>query len=202
MNLPIFEIEIVNDNCGIDKISLVEFPAVESNFLAFDKSEKKLLFAVENEEKRMVTGVLARCDYPIYRKDSEFGEYYIKFGEKVIKQMAEKMLKQNHQNDINIEHQENSNIEGVDMVELFIKNSEKGINPKGFEDISDGSLFATYKINNTKVWEAIKNGTFKGFSIEGLFDFETENREIEDDAELDEILSLLEALYNKTHNNK
>ena len=194
MNLPIFEIEIVNDRCGIDKISLVEFPAVESNFLAFDKSEKRLLFAVENEEKRMVTGVLARCNYPIYRKDNEFGEYYIKFGEKVIKQMAEKMLKQNHQNDINIEHQENSDIEGVDMVELFIKNSEKGINPKGFEDISDGSLFATYKINNTKVWEAIKNGTFKGFSIEGLFDFEpTKDEEYEDEI-FNDILEMIDAI--------
>lgn len=192
MSFPIFEIEIVNDNCGIDKISLVEFPAVQSNFLAFSK-EKKMLFAVENEEKRMVTGVLARCDYPIYRQDDEFGEYYIKFGEKVIKQMAEKMLRQNHQNDINIEHQENSDIEGVDMVELFIKNTEKGINPKGFEDISDGSLFATYKINNTKIWEAIKDGTFKGFSIEGLFDFEPTKEEYEDEI-FNDILEMIDAI--------
>lgn len=197
--IPIFNIAIESDECGVDKISLVEYPAVESNFLAFSDNSKQVILSIENEEKQMVTGVLARCDYPIYRNDEQLGEYFIQFDKSVIVKMAEKMLKENHQNSINIEHKENSDIKGVDMVELFIKDSEKGVNPKGFEDIKDGSLFATYHINNSEIWNKIKNGTFKGFSIEGLFDFEKEDKEIENDAELDEILSLLDELYKKTH---
>ena len=58
------------------------------------------------------------------------------------------------------------------MVEIFIKDVEKGINPSGFEDIENGSLFATYKVNNDIIWEKIKDGTFQGFSLEGIFDLE------------------------------
>lgn len=197
--IPIFNIAIESNECGIDRVSLVELPAVQSNFLAFSDEDKQVILSVESEEKQMVTGVLARCDYPIYRNDEQLGEYFIQFDKTVIEKMAEKMLKQNNQNQVNIEHIPDSDVEGVEMVELFIKDSEKGINPTGFEDIKDGSLFATYHITNNEIWNKVKDGTFKGFSIEGQFDFLKEEKEIDDDAELDEILSLLDKLYRLTH---
>lgn len=197
--IPIFNIAIDSDKCGIDRVSLVELPAVKSNFLAFSKEEKQVMLSIENDEKQMVTGVLARCDFPIYRRDEQLGEYFIQFDKTVIEKMAEKMLKQNNQNQVNIEHIPDSDVEGVEMVELFIKDSEKGINPTGFEDIKDGSLFATYHITNNEIWNKVKDGTFKGFSIEGQFDFLKDEKEIDDDAELDEILSLLDKLYRLTH---
>lgn len=197
--IPIFNIAIESNECGIDRVSLVELPAVQSNFLAFSDEDKQVILSVESEEKQMVTGVLARCDYPIYRNDEQLGEYFIQFDKTVIEKMAEKMLKQNNQNQVNIEHIPDSDVEGVEMVELFIKDSEKGINPTGFEDIKDGSLFATYHITNNEIWNKVKDGTFKGFSIEGQFDFLKDEKEIDDDAELDEILSLLDKLYRLTH---
>ena len=165
MNIPIYEALIIDEGCGVNHISLVQNPAVESNFMAFSKEKQQVMFTA-NEEKQMITGVLMRCDYPIYRNDEQLGEYYIQFGADTIKLMAEKILKDNNQNAINIEHIPNSDIEGVDMIEMYIKNSANGISPKGFEDINDGSLFATYKVNNTAVWDYIKQGQFKGFSIE------------------------------------
>lgn len=178
MNIPIYKVSINDIDEGINRISLVEYPAVESNFLAFADNKKQVMFSA-NEEQQMITGVLMRCDFPIYRIDNA-GEYYIEFDAQVIKEMAEKLLVDSHQNWVNIEHQAGSDVNGVYMVELFIKNTEKGINPKGFETITDGSLFATFKVRNERIWNDIKNGTFKGFSIEGTFYF-TESNDIYDD---------------------
>lgn len=194
MNLPIYKIVINDAETGIDRISLVQMPAVESNFLAFAKDKKQVMFSA-NEEQQMITGVLARADYPIYRYDDQLGEYYVQFGKDVIKEMAEKLLIDGHQNWVNIEHIENSDVDGVYMLEMFIKDTNKGINPTGFDDISDGSLFATFKVRNPKVWEYIKNGTFKGFSIEGLFGFE--EAKSEDEKIYDEILEMLDRIIKK-----
>ena len=42
----------------------------------------------------------------------------------------------------------------------------------GFEDVCDGSWFGSFYVENPKVWDAIKTGGLKGFSVEGLFDYE------------------------------
>ena len=170
MNIPIFEARIVDWDEGIANISLVDLPAVESNFLAFGKNKAPQKFTVENEEQRMILGVLMRADFPIYRYSEEYGEYYLRFSKETVRQMAEKLFKDGNQNSVNIMHLENSNVQGVNMVQAFIKDESKGISPAGFEDIEDGSLFAQFKVNNDEIWDEVKEGTFKGFSIEGLFE--------------------------------
>ena len=167
--LPIYEALITDELQGIFNISLVDCPAVNSNFLAFNK-QKQFNYTIQNEEKRIVFGVLMRANYNIYRYDKELGEFYIRYSPETIKKMAEKLMLDNKHNSINIQHIDGSNVKGVNLIELFIKNTEKGMNPKGFEDIEDGSLFAAYKVENPVIWDAIKKGTFKGFSLEGLFD--------------------------------
>lgn len=171
-NIPVFEALIDSLDCGIYKISLVDLPAVESDFVYFNKQDKVMKFNIENEEKHMVTGVIMRANFNIYRYDEEFGEYYIKYSPETIKLMAEKMMVDYTFNNINIMHEDGTDVDGVNLVELFIKDEEKGINPIGFDDIENGSLFATYKVNNPIIWNEIKNGTFKGFSLEGMFDIE------------------------------
>lgn len=171
-SIPVFEAVINDDNCGIYKISLVDLPAVESDFVYFKKQDRTMKFNVENEEQRMVTGVIMRAGFNIYRYDENFGEYYIRYSAETIKTMAEKMMSDYTFNNINIMHEDGTDVKGVNIVELFIKDTDKGINPVGFEDIENGSLFATYKINNPVIWNEIKEGTFRGFSLEGMFDIE------------------------------
>lgn len=189
--LPIYSIRIDSEETGIDRISLVENPAVDSNFLAFNNNVKQVMFSAK-EEQQIIVGCLMRADYPIYRND-ENGEYYIKFEKDTIKLMAEKLLLDNHQNYINIEHIDNSDVDGINMVQLFIKNDADGISPKGFEQIEDGSLFAVFKVRNQKIWENIRNKTFKGFSIQGLFDFKDIDKE-NDEKTLDDILAMLDKI--------
>ena len=167
--IPVFQALVDDADTGMLKISLVDDPAVQSNFQAFS-NKKPLMYAVEDEAKRLVLGVVMRADFPIYRRDESMGEYYILYTADTIRTMAEKYLVEGRQNDVNLMHQEGSDVEGVDMVQYFIKDSEKGVAPAGFEDIADGSLFAEFHIVNDEVWDAIVAGTYKGFSLEGVFD--------------------------------
>lgn len=192
--IPVFDALIENFDEGIYKISLVDLPAVESDFIAFKKGDKVMKFEVENEEQRMVTGVIMRADFNIYRYDEDFGEYYIRYSKETIKQMAEKMMADNTFNNINLMHEDGTDVEGVNLVELFIKDTEKGINPTNFEDIENGSLFATYKINNEAIWEEIKNGTFRGFSLEGYF--QVERAKLKKQTQKNK-LNIMSTLFNK-----
>lgn len=203
-NIPIYNAEILDAECGIDRISLVNDPAVDAYFVSFSKDKIQQMFTT-NEEQKMITGVVMRCDYPIYRNDEHLGEYYINFSADVIKQMAQKLLRDNNQNNVNIEHMFNSDVEGVEMVELFIKDRNKGKNPTGFEDINDGSLFATFKVDNQEIWQQIKNGTFKGYSLEGLFNYvipDNNTDEVVEDEEklIDDIETLIEQIREKINN--
>ena len=71
-------------------------------------------------------------------------------------------------------HVDGSEVEGVEMVQFFIKDTARGVSPEGFDGIADGSLFAEFHVTNDEVWARVKDGTFKGFSLEGVFDLEPE----------------------------
>ena len=196
-NIPVYNATISDEDTGMFKISLVDEPAVMSNFLAFDKTRKPLMYAIANEEKRIVRGVVMRADFPIYRYDEKFGEYYIIYKADTIRQMAEKYLLESRQNDVNLMHEENSDVDGVQMVQYFIKDTGAGVSPTGFEEIADGSLFAEFHIVNDEVWEQVKDGTFKGYSLEGVFDLVPE----QDEERVESIVDSLEGKFNKLFKN-
>ena len=191
--IPVFQALVNDAETGMFKISLVDEPAVEKDFLAFDKSRRQLMYAVEDEAKRLVLGVVMRADFPIYRRDENFGEYYIIYKAETIRTMAEKYLAEGRQNDVNLMHQEGTDVEGVDMVQYFIKDTEKGVSPAGFEDCADGTLFAEFHVHNDEIWEAIQAGTYCGFSLEGVFDLVPER----DADAVQEIVDALDGVFKR-----
>jgi hypothetical protein len=193
--IPVYDALISDEETGMFKISLVDDPAVMSNFLAFDNNRKVQMYKVENEEKRLVRGVVMRADFPIYRYDKRFGECYIIYKADQIRIMAEKYLLESRQNDVNLMHEQNSDVEGVQMVQYFIKGN--GVSVEGFEDIAEGSLFAEFHIVNDEIWNAVKEGTYKGFSLEGVFDLVPET----DAKRTEEIVDSLEGAFSKFLNN-
>lgn len=179
--IPVFEALLSDEECGMIRISLVDDPAVMSGWQKFKKAPQ--MYAVQNEEQRLVRGVVMRADFPIYRIDNKGGEYYIIYRADTIREMAEKYLAESRQNNVDTMHDGNE-VDGVEMVQFFIKDTSKGINPEGFDDIADGSLFAEFHVTNDEVWAAIKDGTYQGFSLEGVFGFATEP----DQQDIDEIV--------------
>lgn len=170
--IPLFNALITDWETGMYAISLVDRPAVESDFLKFADEQKMPLYCVADEERKIVRGVIMRADFPIYRRSEEMGEYYIVFSADTIRIMAEKYLADYNQNNITLHHIAGSYAEGIHLVQYFLKDTAQGISPVGFENIEDGSLFAEFQIHDEMLWEQIKAGTFKGFSLEGVFALE------------------------------
>lgn len=189
MKIPVYliDIDLDDDLTGMGAISFVEDPAIESNFICFDKDTKPMMFKVENEMEHKVTGCAIWCNKQIYRYSPEIGEYYVVFNKETIDKIVHKYAKQGLNNLVDLQH-DGEMIDGVVMVEYFIKDTEKGINPKGFEDIDDGSLFVTYKIEDEKLWNEIisPESEFKGFSIEINADIVPTNDYVEDERDEDE----------------
>lgn len=182
--IKIYNATLPEDAIGLYTVSLVENPAFETEWLAFSKDKEeidfqRLMFSVMGDEmQRKVMVVICRADYPILRKKGN-ELIYVVFSKDVIKEMSQRFLANGFQNSVNIEHKENSFVDGVEMEQLFIKDIEKGVDPQGFENIEDGSLFAVYKVNNDEVWEGIKSGVWKSVSLEGLFKMVEAEEEME-----------------------
>ena len=76
-NIPVFQALVDDEGTGMLRISLVDSPAVMSDFLAFREEKIPVMYRVQDEEKRLVRGVVMRADFPIYRRDARAGGYYI-----------------------------------------------------------------------------------------------------------------------------
>ena len=166
-NLPLYNItpDMTDENQGMFLVSLVECPATEMDFLQFEKQDK-LLFAVQDTEKHIVTGVSILADTPIYRRNKN-GEFYVQFRKDDIPAIVEKFMQRGLSNFINIQHDETtlSNTDAV-LVESYFVNKERGIVPNEFANVTDGSWITSYKILNEDIWQQIKDGDLKGFSVE------------------------------------
>lgn len=198
--IPVYQALVDSADTGMLRISLVDDPAVQSGFMAFSKQEKAKvvqMYSVQDEDKRMVLGVVMRADFPILRKTPEGDKYYLIFSADTIRTMAEKYLAENRQNMVNLMHEKGTEQEGVQMVQFFIKDTAAGVDPEGFDGIADGSLFASFHVLNDEVWDAIKNGTYKGFSLEGVFDLTPER----DKAAVVDIVDALDGLFSRILNN-
>lgn len=173
MELKVFKCQIceeVDSELEVSYVALVERPAIEKNFLKF-KDQKPFQFSID-EDKRIISGPAMLADFPIYRKDDQFGEYYVTFDKETIYSIVKKFFKKGFIQNFNLSHKEDQQIANVTIFESFISDSERGISPmKGFEDAADGSWFISATIENEDVWQRIKAEEFKGFSVEGIFQY-------------------------------
>ena len=169
--LPIYEFKIdeADEAAGLTFVSLVDDPAIEKTFQIFANREP-MKFSITDEEKRIVSGPAMIANLPIYRLDPVRGEYYGYFSAQTIWQLARKFFRENRHNAVNMQH--STPVEsGVHLIESwFVQHSRGVMPPKGYEDVTDGSWFISYLIDNEEVWNKCKAGSFNGFSIEGYFD--------------------------------
>lgn len=129
---------------------------------------KQFKFAADTE-KRIISGALMVAELPIYRRD-ESGEYYGIFKAEDIYNLRNKFHKKNYTSKVNMMHNSDEFVDGVYMIESFLIDSKRGIHsPSGF-NLTDGSWFGSYKVDNEDIWnDFIKTGEFRGFSVEGVF---------------------------------
>jgi len=164
----IYELVIEDENIDeVFAISLVEEPAIESNFVFFDK--EKVQFAALSDEKRLVMGPILIPDKQILRVDGEGKPYHVFFKPETIKKLSEMYLKKKYTDKSTLEHDKKLN--GVTLVESWIKESTTKDKSALYNlNVPVGTWMGTFKIDNDEIWnDYVKTGEVKGFSIEGLF---------------------------------
>jgi hypothetical protein len=164
--MRIVELVIEKDLDGIDAVSLVDAPAIEENFIALNK-EYKMDLAEVDSEKRILMGAALIPNKQIYRKNGK-DEFYVFFSEATVKQASELFLKNGNQSNATLEHK--AKFEGATVVESWIIDNPDMDKSKqyGFS-LPKGTWMISMKIEDDKVWGEVKEGKYKGFSIEGYF---------------------------------
>ena len=189
-----FYIDINEDeNLGLKAISLVDFPAIERNFMLF--KDEQICFK-KDDEKQIISGPALIAEMPIYRRNAKGEEYYVIFNKETISKLVERYSKQGLFNSVNLQHDHKMWTDNAIMIESYFIDKERGINPKEYGDLSDGSWVVSFKIEDKQLWDEIKNGNdLNGFSVEvagNLIEkFESEQHESE---EKDELTKLIEEI--------
>ena len=155
---------------GIDAISIVEAPAIESNFIALKSHEIK--FAQVDAEKRILMGPVLIPDKPIYRKQmmgGEMQEFYVYFSKNTVCRASQMFLMKGKQGKATLEH--DMALQGICMVESWIKEDMEK-DKSAIYGMNDpiGTWMGCLKVTNDEIWnDYVKTGRVKGFSIEGYF---------------------------------
>jgi hypothetical protein len=169
--LPVFQLTISDDESDdneVNFVSIVDNPAIQRDFQAFSNMQR---FDIQNDEQRIVTGPAMIPDTPIYRNDQN-GQYYVIFNADTIRKIAYRFFKKGYQANINLMHEQGSVVTDSVFFESWVVDKGKGKQPlTAFKDLPDGTWFLTAKINDPAVWDKVKSGEYKGFSVEGIFDY-------------------------------
>ena len=185
-------IELILDEdeaIGVEAISVVENPAIESDFIAL-KNEGQIHFAEINKEKRLLMGALLIPKKPIYRRDGE-DEYYVFFSKDTVLKASQMYLQNGNQSNSTLEH--DGKLEGLTLVESWIvEDKAKDKTALYGLDVPVGTWMGSVKVNNDEVWkDYVKTGKVKGFSIEGYFMDKLEDKKSNEDLKMIEELKKL-----------
>lgn len=165
---------VVADSSEIYNISLVEEPAIEVDYVAFDKDKEtkpNLKFIEDKQnEKFMILGPALVPDKNIYR-NYDGNEFYVSFSAECIEKLSYKFMKTCYGDGCFTKDHE-SFAQGCSLAESWIKTSENDKSVEYGFDCPIGTWFIAAKIDSIELWDSIKKGERKGFSIESWVDLE------------------------------
>jgi hypothetical protein len=184
----LYELRIEDDMDEVVAISLVESPAIESDFIYFDK--EVLQFAAVDNEQQMLIGPILVPDKKILRVDGEGQPYHVFFTKDTVKKLAQNYLQKKYVSNATLEH--DKKIKGVDLVESWVKDGVLDKSNNYGLNLPQGSWVGIFKISDKKLWnDYVKTGKVKGFSIEGLFSHKLIKASMMDDLLMDKEITQL-----------
>ena len=176
---------------GISAISIVENPAIESNFVALSDEKVEVKLAEVDKDKQILIGPALIPNKPIYRKDENGEPYYIYFSGETVAKASELYLARGKQNNATVEH--NFEVDGVSVIESWIVEDPENDKSGAYGlSVPKGTWMVTMKIYDEELWQDyVKTGDVKGFSIEGMFGAVKMKEELTEEA----VLAALSDVY-------
>jgi hypothetical protein len=193
-DLPLYDITLEDFEQGMYKISLVDKPAIEENFIYFNKTEVVEMFA--NDEKKEVVGPIMIPNKQILRFSPENGYYYVRFTEETIRDIMYNYSKKGLFNEFGIHHEYDT--QDVVMLEVWMKESDNDKSKDYGYDLPNGTVFVKAKIESDELFSAIKGGEVNGFSIEIQADIKPVNNEEMTEFTFAKELGKMEATFEAT----
>jgi hypothetical protein len=154
---------------GITAVSLVRFPAIEENFVFFNRGDKYIMAKVD-EAKRMLVGPALIPEKRIARyNEEEDEEYEVYFSVETVRQASQLYMKEEKTNSHTYEHVDD--ISGLTVVESWLIEDPKRDKAAlyGFDHLPVGTWMLAMKIWDENIWNAILKKDVRGLSIEGYF---------------------------------
>ena len=179
---------------GVYALSVVENPAMQDLWIALSEQPQTIEFAEVDNEKRLLLGAALIPNKKIYR-NIDGNEFYITFSEETIEKLAHNFLKQQNNNNSSLEHE--TKLSGMSVTESWIvedPNKDKSnLYGKTYEK---GTWVAMMKVDNDNVWQKVKSGEVKGFSIDALLSLQEINLKTEIEMNEDTKKSIVEDVIN------
>ena len=165
-NELLYELIIQDNEDEVFAVSFVDKPAIERDFVFFGK---EIQFQAIDDERRLVAGPLLIPNKKILRLDGEGKPYYVFFKPDTIEAIARKFMANKYNDNVTVMH--DKSVKDVYLTESWLVglSSKDKSNMYGFT-LPQGTWFGVYKVENNDVWNKVKEGQFRGFSIEGLFE--------------------------------
>ena len=195
MKAEIRELQLVDeDDTGIYAISIVDMPAIESNFIALNKKGKtQYSLAKLDEEKKLLVGAALIPNKQIARLDAEENLYYVYFSQKTVKEAAYRFLKSSAHHNHTLQHQKE--IEGLYVAESWIVESENDKSRQYGLNVPVGTWMVAVKVENDEIWEKeVKSGNVKGFSIEAYFSEKMKTKEVKSEDEFASLRDVVDSI--------
>jgi hypothetical protein len=196
MNLIELIIDDKDELSGVDAISVVATPAIESNFVALKSEEIKL--AQVDTEKRILMGAVLIPEKPIYRRNGE-DEYYIYFSKDTVYKANKLFMENKNQQNWTLEH--GKQIEGLTIIENWIvEDKQKDKSAIYNFNVPIGTWMANVYVKDDAIWnDYVKTGKVKGFSLEGYFADKLEEKKqlSKNESIVEQIKSLINEYENK-----
>lgn len=155
----------IDEDSEVTAISLVETPAIMSDFIALAKQAPKQV-CLEKEDRHLVLGAILIPERPIYRYDEDMGEYYITFTKEVISKLAYQYMRNKLTDAVTLDHKTDAN--NITLVESWVRETENDKSVAYGLDAPIGSWIGMMKVNDEETWERIKSGELNGFSVEAF----------------------------------
>jgi hypothetical protein len=167
--MKLFELFIdeLEEMTGVNALSLVENPAIMSDWVALG-DQKKIMLAEVNADRQILMGAALIPNKPIYREmDGE--EFYIFFSEETVAKAAEMFFKKHNQQNATLEHDQR--IDGMTVFESWIVDDPQLDKSKKYGlDVPKGTWMVSMKVDDKNIWDNyVKDDKVFGFSIEGQF---------------------------------
>lgn len=177
-SFQIYDVVIDDEALGLTAISLVDEPAIMTDFLAFKNENPQMIWMSSRDKHEIVSPIL--IPNQLILRQNEQGElYYIRWTKEAIAMAAEKYIANGWFNNFTVMHPTFYNkdmkytdalekdiymlrIWTIDNVETDDANTKYGFN------LPEGTLMVHLKVHNRKIWQRIKSGELRGLSIEAF----------------------------------